>query len=556
LNITPATSLWLAPEQVRVLTLNDEERLVTYAKEIIQQFRALDATAVQSSPERHALRGTPPTCRELAQPKVVQNSASPFNDQHPNIAPEITRHFMKSIVIAILCALCAFCGSSARAAEKPNILFIAVDDLNHWVGHLGRNPQTKTPNIDRLANMGVTFTRAYCAAPICNPSRTALLTGKRPGVTGVYDNSQPFRQGVKAEDSLVTQFKNGGYDTFGMGKLWHGGLGFAEQWTATAGGANGAGGRLKEDRSIRGIKFGITEGGDEAVPDTRIADYGIAELGKKHDKPFFLTLGFHKPHMPWNVPQKYYDLHPLDKIELPPHRTNDLDDLPPAAVKMAHAFGDHERVLQSGRWKEAVQGYLAAISYLDGQVGRVLDAFDKSDYATNTIICFWGDHGWHLGEKEHWRKFALWEEATRAPFIWVVPGVTKPGGVCDRTVDFMSIYPTLCDLSGVPLPKHVEGANIRPLLANPKAEWKLPAVTTHGFQNHAVRTEQWRYVRYANGDEELYDHTKDEYEFTNLAGKTPEFDAVKKELAKSFPKVNNPALKSRAGSNVPTDPTD
>jgi arylsulfatase A-like enzyme len=399
--------------------------------------------------------------------------------------------------------------------------------------------------------MGVTFTRAYCAAPICNPSRTALLSGKRPGVTGVYDNSQPFRQAVKVEESLVTQFKNAGYETLGMGKLWHGGLGFAEQWTATGvGGGGGGGGRLKEDRSIGPIQFGIIEGGDEAVPDTRIANYGIAELSRKHDKPFFLTLGFHKPHMPWNVPQKYYDLHPLDKIELPPHRTNDLDDLPPAGVKMAHAFGDHAKVLASGRWKEAVQGYLAAISYLDAQVGRVLDAFDKSAYATNTIVCFWGDHGWHLGEKEHWRKFALWEEATRAPFIWVVPGVTKPEGVCERTVDFMCIYPTLCELAGVSLPKHVEGVSIRKLLADPRAEWSLPAITTHGFQNHAVRTERWRYIRYADGGEELYDHSKDEFEFTNLAGKGGEFDGVKQELAKSFPKVNNPARKAREPTRI------
>jgi arylsulfatase A-like enzyme len=447
-------------------------------------------------------------------------------------------------------ALFVLFSGDSRAAEttRPNVLFIAVDDLNHWVGHLGRNPQTRTPHIDRLARMGVTFTRAYCAAPICNPSRTALLSGKRPGVTGVYDNSQPFRQAVKVEESLVMQFKNAGYSTLGMGKLWHGGLGFPEQWTANGGGAGGAGGRLKEDRSIGPIKFGVIEGGDEAVPDTRIADYGIAELGRMHDKPFFLTLGFHKPHMPWNVPQKYYDLHPLGQIELPPHRTNDLDDLPPAGGKMAHAFGDHAKVVASGRWKEAVQGYLAAISYVDAQVGRVLDAFDKSPEATNTLICLWGDHGWHLGEKEHWRKFALWEEATRAPFIWVVPGVTRPGGVCERTVDFMSIYPTLCELAGVPLPRHVEGVSIRKLLADPRAEWSLPAVTTHGFQNHAVRTERWRYIRYADGGEELYDHSNDEYEFTNLANKSAESEAVKKELAKSFPKVNHPALKSRAGA--------
>jgi arylsulfatase A-like enzyme len=454
---------------------------------------------------------------------------------------------MRRIALLGFALLGLFCGRSESAeGSRPNVLFIAVDDLNHWVGHLGRNPQTKTPNIDRLAKMGVTFTRAYCAAPVCNPSRTALLSGRRPGTSGVYNNNQPFRQAVKVEESLVMQFKNAGYATLGMGKLWHGGLGFPEQWTTSGGGAGGGGGPLKEDRSIGPIKFGIVKGGDEAVPDTRIADFGIAQLNRKHDQPFFLTLGFHKPHMPWNVPQKYYDLHPRDKIELPPHRTNDLEDLPPAGVKMAHAFGDHARVLASGRWKEAVQGYLAAISYLDAQVGRVLDAFDKSPYSTNTIICFWGDHGWHLGEKEHWRKFALWEEATRAPFIWVVPGVTRRGGVSDRTVDFMSIYPTLCDLTGVALPKHVEGVSIRKLLADPRAEWNVPAVTTHGFQNHAVRTERWRYIRYANGGEELYDHTKDEYEFDNLAGRGGEFDSIKRELAKSLPTVNNPPLKSRA----------
>jgi arylsulfatase A-like enzyme len=449
----------------------------------------------------------------------------------------------RNLIPLLLCL--AFVADTGKSAQ-PNVLFIAVDDLNHWVGHLGRNPQAKTPNIDRLAKKGVTFTRAYCAAPICNPSRTALLSGRRPNVTGVYDNTHPFRQGVKAEESLVMQFKNAGYQTLGMGKLWHGGLGFAEQWAATGGRERGTGGSmLKEDRSIGGIKLGIIEGGDEALPDTHIASYGIAQLGKTHDRPFFLTLGFHKPHMPWNVPQKYYDMHPLDSIELPPHRTNDLDDLPPAAVKMAHQFGDHARVLSSGRWKEAVRGYLAAVSYLDAQVGRVLDALEKSAYATNTIICFWGDHGWHLGEKEHWRKFALWEEATRSPLIWVVPGVTKPGSVCDRTVDFMSIYPTLCDVGGIPVPKHVEGANIRPLLVNPQSAWTTPAVTTHGFQNHAVRTDRWRYIRYANGDEELYDHSSDPFEFTNLAGKGADYDGIKKHLATFFPKTNNPALRSR-----------
>jgi len=194
-------------------------------------------------------------------------------------------------------------------------------------------------------------------------------------------------------------------------------------------------------------------------------------------------------------------------------------------------------MVESGRWKEAVQAYLAAITYADAMIGRLVDALDKSEYRDNTITVLWGDHGWHLGEKEHWRKFALWEEATRAPLIWVVPGVTKPGGVCERTVDFMSIYPTLTDLAGIATPPHVEGKSIRALLADPAAAWSQPAITTFRYNNHAVRSEGWRYIRYANGDEELYDETADPYEWTNLASK-PEFAEKKSELAKFLPAEN------------------
>lgn len=449
------------------------------------------------------------------------------------------KHILALLAVLLIAPLAAL-----HAADRPNVLFIAVDDLNHWVGHLGRNKQTKTPNIDRLAAMGVTFANAQCAAPVCNPSRAALLSGKRPGTTGIYDNNNPYASVLKPEESLVTQFKNAGYHTLGTGKLWHGGLGWQEQWTTNQK-ETVKKGRVR-DRSIGGITFGpIAEGGDEAVSDTSIADYGIAELGKTHDKPFFLTLGFHKPHMPWNVPQKYYDMHPLAEIQLPPTKDGDLSDIPPIGLKMAKPSGDHAAVLASGRWKEAVQAYLATISYLDGQIGRVLDAYDKSPYKDNTIIVFWGDHGWHLGEKEHWRKFALWEEAARAPFIWVVPGVTKPGGVCKSPVDFMSVYPTLCDLARLPKPAWLEGDNIKPLLADPAAAWTGVGVTTFGQNNHAVRTDRWRYIRYADGGEELYDHSNDEYEWTNLAHK-PQHAGLKTELAKRLPTTNLPAAGTQA----------
>jgi arylsulfatase A-like enzyme len=206
---------------------------------------------------------------------------------------------------------------------------------------------------------------------------------------------------------------------------------------------------------------------------------------------------------------------------------------------MARPQGDHAAILKSGRWKEAIQGYRAAISYMDAEVGRLIDGLDNSPYKDNTIICFWSDHGWHLGEKEHWRKFALWEEATRSPLVFVVPGVTKPGTRCERTVDFMGLYPTLCDLCGLPIPKHVQGRSFRALLSDPTAKWDTPAVTTYLPNNHAVRTERWRYIRYANGDEELYDHDADPHEWTNLA-KDPRLAGVKKELAKWLPTENVP----------------
>ncbi|MBI3469466.1 MAG: sulfatase [Planctomycetes bacterium] len=445
---------------------------------------------------------------------------------------------LRLAVAALLMAVFAPLGLAADA--RPNVLFIAVDDLNHWVGHLARNDQTKTPNIDRLAGRGVTFTRAYCAAPVCNPSRAALMSGMRPSTTGVYSNGNDWRTAVSEELPLTTAFRKAGYYVAGSGKIYHGSFPRRSEWDDYLQNEGGNPAPTGND-GVGGIKFAPLDCKDEDLADYRIVDYAIAQLQKKHDKPFFLACGMHKPHMPWNVPRKYYDMFPLDQIKLPPYQENDLADIPPAGVQMAKPEGDHRQMLESGRWKEAVQAYLATIAYSDMNLGRLLDALDKSAYRDNTIICYWGDHGWHLGEKHHWRKFALWEEATRAPLIWVAPGVTKAGGVSQRTVDFMSIYPTLTDLCGIPTPAHVEGKSIRSLLANPSAEWSQPALTTHGYKNHAARSEGWRYIRYANGDEELYDETKDPYEWTNLADK-PELAAKKSELAATFPLKDAPTL--------------
>ncbi|MCS6850556.1 MAG: sulfatase [Gemmataceae bacterium] len=450
---------------------------------------------------------------------------------------------MKHVLSASAVLVLAFGVSSVVRAEppaRPNVLFIAVDDLNHWVGYLGRNRQTRTPNIDKLAARGVAFTRSYCVAPLCNPSRVALMSGLRPSTTGVYVNANDWRPVIAEDKTLTTAFRKAGYYVAGAGKIYHGRFPRRSEWDdyLTKARKNPV---PKGDQGVGAIQFGPVDAADDDLEDYHIVNYAIEQLRKKHDKPFFLACGLHKPHLPWFIPRKYFDLHPLDKIELPPHTKDDLADVPPAGVRMAQPQGDHAAILKANRWKDAIQGYLAAISYTDMNIGRLIDALDQSAYRDNTIIVLWSDHGWHLGEKEHWRKFALWEEATRAPLIWVVPGLTKPNGLCERTVDFMSIYPTLLDLCGIPKPAHVEGTSIRPLLADPQATWTLPAVTTYGFKNHTVRTERWRYIRYANGDEELYDESKDPYEWTNLASK-PEYAAVKAELARWLPSKDQPEV--------------
>ena len=454
---------------------------------------------------------------------------------------------MHKLFVAIFSLVIA---TTAMAADKPNVLFIAVDDLNHWVHYLDRNSQSATPNIDRLAMRGVRFSRSYCAAPVCNPSRAALMSGLRPGTTGVYENNNDWRTVLPEEQMLTTAFRKGGYFVCGAGKIYHEAFKRRSEWddylenegrspTPAPGQNDGVG----------GIKFAPIDCKDEDLSDWNITNYGIKELGKPHDKPLFLAVGLHKPHMPWFVPRKYYDMFPLDKIELPPHIEHDLDDVPPSGIKMAKPQGDHAAILAAGRWKDAVQGYLAACAYTDMNIGRLLEAFDKSAYKDNTIIVFWGDHGWHLGEKEHWRKFTLWEEAARAPLIWVAPGVTTPNSLCERTVDFMSVYPTLVDLCGLAAPaRPLEGRSIKSLLVNPAAPWTTPAMTTYLFSNHGIRSEGWRYIHYQNGDEELYNEAVDPYEWKNLAN-DPQYAGTKAELAKQLPATNHPDIGGGKGTD-------
>ncbi|MEW6355380.1 MAG: sulfatase [Planctomycetota bacterium] len=432
----------------------------------------------------------------------------------------------------------------AAAGSKPNVLFIAIDDLNDWTGCLGGHPDTKTPHIDRLAARGVLFQNAFCAAPVCNPSRTALMTGVRPSTSGVYNNSQPWIPVLPDTVTLEQHFKANGYQVIGRGKIYHGGK--EGQYLSPKGwheyvprGENPS----PKKRPANGIpNTGHFDWGPVTAPDEEMDDYKVArwteeQLQKKYDKPVFIACGFVKPHLPWFVPQKYFDMFDPEKIALPNVKEDDLDDVPEMGKQMAKPDGDHKSVIEHNQWRKAVQGYLATIAFVDYCVGIVLDALDKSPYAKNTIVVLWGDHGWHLGEKLHWRKFALWEEATHAPLLMVAPGVTKPDGRCPRTVSFMDIYPTLCDLCSLAKPDHLEGVGLMPLLKDPQAQWDRPALTTHGKDNHTVRSEKWRYIRYSDGSEELYDEVKDPMEWTNLAAK-PEHADVKKALAAWLPKTN------------------
>ena len=440
---------------------------------------------------------------------------------------------------------------AAAAGKKPNVLFIAVDDLNDWTGCLGGHPDAKTPNIDRLVGRGTLFNHAYCAAPACNPSRAALMTGIRPATSGVYLNEQRWRDSavLKGAITLPQHFMDHGYTALASGKIYHGSFPDAASWDDywPSQEKNKPGDPMppEDQLPLNGFKrkshfdWGPVDAPKEEMGDWQVAEWISEQLGRDFDKPFFLACGFYRPHLPWYAPREYFDKFPLDSLSMPEVPEDDLEDVPAAGVKMAKPDGDHANVLQYGQWRRAVQAYLACINFVDDCLGRVVDALDQSAYRDNTIVVLWSDHGWHLGEKLHWRKFSLWEEATHNMLAFVAPGITDAGGRCDAPVNLLDIYPTLCELAGLPVREELEGMSLAPLLRDPAKNWEIPALTTHGKENHTVRSARWRYIRYADGSEELYDHDRDEMEWKNLAG-DPEYASVKAAHAQWLPKKNVP----------------
>ena len=450
-------------------------------------------------------------------------------------------------------------------ANQPNVLFIAVDDLNDWVGCLGGHPQAKTPNIDALAKRGVLFEQAHCAAPLCSPSRTAVMTGLRPSTTGIYGNLNWFRDLPKYKDwvTLPQYFRQHGYKVWGGGKLYHQPQGkfsdpiaWDKQYSTTMGVPrppveqryrHGLKDKFSNAILARLIDWWPIDQPLEATADWRTTDVAAKFLAQKHDQPFFLGCGIYMPHLPWYAPKKFFDMHPLDKIQLPPNKPDDFDDIPQQGIRMASQAG--EIIRKSGKWKEAVQACLAADSFADACVGHVLSALGKSPHRDNTIVVLWGDHGYDVGEKK-FAKSALWEQTTRTPLIINFPkkfGGNPKAKTCTRPVSLLDLYPTLIELCGLPKNARIDGRSIAPLVGNPQSVWPYPALITHSPHwlgpNHAVRSEHFHYIHYNKGGEELYDVAKDPYQWHNLADSL-EHAATKAKLKKWLPKKNAPHFRA------------
>lgn len=417
--------------------------------------------------------------------------------------------------------------------ERPNVLFIAVDDMNDWTTLFDEENPIQTPNLERLADRGAFFTNAYASSPACNPSRASIMTGTRPHKTGIYGNHSDWRGALPEAQTIQQYFMEHGYYVGGAGKIFHHGRG--EKWV------------YHDDASfhefllmhlnkpyppskINGLGWYGSRNTDwgrwperiEQTPDYKTTEYAIDFLQKEHGKPFFLNVGIYKPHSPFFAPEEFFEEYPGQNVTMPEVKEDDWADLPSGA----EALMEDKKWFWSGMLKamekdpgsyhEFIQAYQACATFADAMVGRVIDALDQSPYGNNTIIVLWSDHGFHLGEKEHLEKFALWEKATHVPLIFIAPKQITSGTVIDKPVDLTAIYPTLIDLAGLEEKDDLDGQSLIPLFSNPDADFP-PALMTYMKGNHAIRKDHWRYIQYDDGSEELYDHRSDPHEWNNLA---------------------------------------
>ena len=444
--------------------------------------------------------------------------------------------------------------------SQPNVLYLMVDDLNDYISLLEQYPGIKTPNLDRFAKSAMIFTSAYSDGVACQPSRESMLSGIAPNLTGCYENGHIARF-PRNTVKVFKHFQQNGYTTMGTGKISHAGR-VEDGWDKydgwmTQGPRPTIPGIPQKIRLNPLFDYQQWEGPDTDHPDVVNRRIACSWLQEKHDKPFFMALGIYKPHNPWTAPKRFFDMYPLESLQLPVVPEGDMDDLPPAALEMAYRLGGGNKkeiiqaFMKTEHWKKTLQAYLACISFMDESLGIVLDALEASDYADNTIVFLASDHGFHMGEKEHFAKYGLWEKTTHILYAWRVPGMTpENGSVCGKTVSLADVFPTLVDLCNLPEPpqfKLFKGKSIRPLLDDPDAEWDRPIYSTYAFNNHSIRDDRWRYTRYDNGDEELYDHSVDPNEWQNLAD-NPEFQSVKLKLAKLLPSKNVPANLRKRGN--------
>jgi arylsulfatase A-like enzyme len=456
---------------------------------------------------------------------------------------------------------------AAAEAGRPNVLFIAIDDQNDWVGAFGGHPLAKTPHLDALAERGTAFLNAHCQAPLCNPSRASLMLGLRPTTTGVYGLAPWFRtlDDWKDRVTLPQHFKANGYKTLTVGKIYHGGVGgprLREKEFDVWGDAGGIG--VKPPQKLIPptpmgnhplMDWGVFPHKDEDKGDYQVASWAIEQIETlPKDEPFFLATGFFLPHVPCYATQQWFDLYPDDDSVLPIIKADDRDDTPRFSWYLHWELPEPRLawVQKNNQWRNLVRSYLACTSFVDAQVGRILAALDKAGLSDNTIVVVWGDHGWHLGEKAKTGKNTLWDRGTKVPLIFAGPGVSAHGR-CTRPAELLDIYPTLIDLCGLTPRDDLEGVSLLPQLRDATAERERPAITSHNQGNHGIRSERWRYIRYADGSEELYDMVADPREWTNLAGES-KYEAVKADLRRWIPKIDVPPAPGSAQRVLTYDP--
>ncbi|GAA3619317.1 sulfatase [Flavivirga jejuensis] len=495
---------------------------------------------------------------------------------------------MKFIILVLGLLLLTNCNSNkAKENTKPNVLFISVDDLNDWEGALLGHPQAKTPNMDKLFSEGILFTNAHCSQPVCTASRNSIISGVHPTSSGWYSATKNMKKNydtVMANHMMLPEyFKANGYNTYATGKVFHSGESDysdkkTDYWTEFSPhfwknmethikengyGYRGTmfypfpknGGQLvelygkdtinnyyktrKRFYSLCGGPLEAEDIPEKGMYDEQIRDWAINKINEPHKDPFFLAVGFIRPHVPYTAPKKYFDLYPIENIQVPVVPENEFEDIPIMGKAIAHGY------TPKGGWQdvsekkeilpELVQSYLACVSFVDDQIGKVVEALEKSPHAKNTIIVLWSDHGQHLGEKRHFRKQALWEEATKVPLFFKIPNNEKNGQRSSQVVSLLDIYPTLTELCNLPKVEQVEGESLVPLINAPETIQNRSVLTTWYYKNHAVRSNDWRYIHYRDGGEELYNHKTDPGEHINLAG-NPEYAMIIEAHKKWLPK--------------------